>query len=101
MRAKREAMMEEEEQVFQAALQHQSKPLTSMEEIVTLRSLVHRNVRRTLKQTGRMKLSLGQKDKNEGSAEESEDADPDLKNVENELLYGSDSDESYFEGYLK
>jgi len=72
-----------------------------MEEIVTLRSLVHRNVRRTLKQTGRMKLPLGQKDKDEESAEESEDADPDLKNVENELLYGSDSDESYFEGYLK
>lgn len=87
----RENMMLEEEVKFQQALFIQSEPLKTREQMQKLRKMIHHDVHAYYKMCKEFT-----KEKPEDTVTES---DEDLKNIEQKVYYGSDSDGSYFEGY--
>lgn len=87
-------MMLEEELKFQQALKIQSKPLETRGEMMKVRKMIHRDVKAFYKMCKGFT-------KNDNPEETVSESDEDLKNIEQKVYYGSDSDGSYFEGYQK
>ena len=85
-------MIFDEELIFCNALMHQSKPLETPEEMARLRRLIHKNVKAQRSTLDKLM------DDEALSDSEYEEAD-EVRKLDEKVMYGSDSDESFYEEY--
>lgn len=96
---RRRYMMLEEEMKFQQALKAQSRPLETPEQMKKLRKMIHRDVKYLFKNEKNALKDLEKKDEAEEEYEFLNESADELKNIEDKIYYGSDSEGSFFEEY--